>query len=192
MWGIYIAVCKDPLFSVCWHEDRVCPNRCVLWCSQQGTCWHHHGGASHHAHGHDLGIGRVYWCLVDGRVSTVRLDDHDVVDDISLGSIHQLCVLGSQDIQILLGVGTYDWMHDHLIGIGWRGVGGSGQYYSGLVGPCMVSPLYIWKLQRMFGKFGSRSWCPLGGRNRYLQWHRKMSSLARSISSAELLEHKGS
>lgn len=44
-----------------------------------------------------------------------------------------------------------------------------------------------WKPQRMLGKFGSRSRCPLGG-GRCLQCHRKTSSVARPVSSAELLK----
>lgn len=44
-----------------------------------------------------------------------------------------------------------------------------------------------WKPQRTLGKFGSRSRCPLGG-GRCLQYHRKTSSVARPVSSAELLK----
>ena len=51
-------------------------------------------------------------------MSAVGLDDHGVVDDMRLGSIHRLYVLGSLSIQILLGVGTYDWICGHLIGFG--------------------------------------------------------------------------
>lgn len=39
----------------------------------------------------------------------------------------------------------------------------------------------------MLGKFGSRSRCPLGG-GRCLQCHRKMSSVAKPVSSAEWLK----
>lgn len=35
-----------------------------------------------------------------------------------LGSIHRLCVVGSLGIQILLGIGTSDWIHGRLIGVG--------------------------------------------------------------------------
>lgn len=37
---------------------------------------------------------------------------------MGLGGIHGLCVVGSLGIQILLGVGTSDWIHGRLIGIG--------------------------------------------------------------------------
>lgn len=41
-----------------------------------------------------------------------------MVDDVGLGSVHWLCIVGSLGIQILLGVGTSDWIHGRLIGVG--------------------------------------------------------------------------
>lgn len=114
----HIAVRRGPLGPVCWHGDRVSPNRGVLGCRQQGTCRHRHGGASHHAHGHTVGPGGGDRRWVDGRGDAVGLDDRGVVDDVGLRRIHWLCVVGSLGIQVLLGVGTSDGIHGRLIGVG--------------------------------------------------------------------------
>lgn len=82
------------------------------------TCRHCHGGAGHHAHGHAVGPGGSNRCRVDSRGNAVGLDDRGVVDDVGLCSVYRLCVVGSLGIQILLGVGTSDWIHGRLIGVG--------------------------------------------------------------------------
>lgn len=59
------------------------------------TCWHRHGGAGHHSHGHAVGPGSGDRRRVDGRGNAVGLDDRGVVDDMGLGSIHRLCIVSS-------------------------------------------------------------------------------------------------
>lgn len=59
------------------------------------TCWHCHGGASDHAHGHAVGAGRGHRGWVDGRGDAVGLHHRGVVDDVGLGRIHGLGVISS-------------------------------------------------------------------------------------------------
>lgn len=114
----HVAVRRGSLGPVCGHGDRVCPDCSVLGCGQQGTCRHGHGSACHHAHGHTIGPGGSNRSWVDGGGNAVGLDNCGVVDDMGLGGIHGLCVVGSLGIQILLGIGTSDWIHGRLIGVG--------------------------------------------------------------------------
>lgn len=68
--------------------------------SEQGkifllTCWHGHGGASDHPHGHTVGPGRSDRSWIDGRWDAVGLDHGGVMDNVRLCRVHWLGVISS-------------------------------------------------------------------------------------------------
>lgn len=129
-WGLpvrrHIAIPRRPLGPVRWQGDRMPTDVLsgMLRRGQQSTSRHGHGCASYHAHGHmAVGAGLLDGGRVEGGGDAVGLHHCCVVDNVRLSCIHRLCVVRTLSIEVLLGIGTSDWVHGRLVGVRGWGVG---------------------------------------------------------------------